>query len=101
MERSRFIAKLIGPILIAGGLGMMFNTAVYRAMFERGLHDHLLIYLSGVIALTAGLAIVALHNRWDWNWTVIITVFGWLAVIGGVVRMVAPEVIEQIGLSFL
>ena len=101
MERSRFIAKLIGPICIAGGLGMLFNTAVFKSMFERGLHDHLLIYLAGLIALTAGLAIVVLHNRWEWNWTVIVTLFGWLAVIGGIVRMVAPQVIEQIGEQIL
>jgi len=60
MERSRFIAKLIGPICIAGGAGMLFNTAVFKAMFERGLHDHLLIYIAGLIALTSGLAILAM-----------------------------------------
>ena len=97
MERSRFIAKLIGPICIAGGAGMLFNTAVYKTMFERGLHDHLLIYVAGLLALTGGLAIVILHNRWEWNWTVIITLFGWLATIGGIVRMVAPQFIEQMG----
>jgi hypothetical protein len=97
MERSRFIAKLIGPICIAGGAGMLFNTAVFKAMFERGLHDHLLIYIAGVIALTSGLAILALHNTWQCNWTVLITLFGWLATIGGIVRMVAPQFIEQLG----
>jgi uncharacterized membrane protein HdeD (DUF308 family) len=97
MERSRFIAKLIGPICIAGGAGMLFNTAVFKAMFERGLHDHLLIYIAGVIALTSGLAILALHNTWQCNWTVLITLFGWLAIIGGIVRMVAPQFIEQLG----
>lgn len=97
MERSRFIAKLIGPICIAGGAGMLFNTAVFKAMFERGLHDHLLIYIAGLIALTSGLAILALHNTWQCNWTVIITLFGWLATIGGIVRMVAPQLIERIG----
>jgi hypothetical protein len=97
MERSRFIAKLIGPICIAGGAGMLFNTAVFKAMFERGLHDHLLIYIAGLIALTSGLAILALHNTWQCNWTVLITLFGWLATIGGIVRMVAPQFIEQLG----
>lgn len=97
MERSRFIAKLIGPVCIAGGLGMLFNTAVFKAMFERGLHDHLLIYIAGLIALTSGLAILALHSKWECNWTVLITLFGWLAVIGGIVRMVAPQFIERLG----
>ena len=101
MERSHFLAKLIGPVFIAGGLGMLFNTTLYRAMFERALHDHMLIYLSGVIALPVGLAIVAAHNDWKWHWPLIITIVGWLAIIGGIVRMVAPQVVEQIGLSVL
>src|ERR1051325_3929350 len=101
MERSRFIAKLIGPVCIAGGLGMLFNGAVYKAMFEHALHDHLVIYLSGVIALTVGLAIVILHNRWEWNWTMAVTIFGWLAIIGGAVRMIVPQVIERIGMVLI
>ena len=101
MERSHFLAKLIGPVFIAGGIGMLFNTAVYRAMFERALHDHMIIYLSGVLALTMGLAMVAVHNDWKWHWPLIITIIGWLALIGGVVRMVAPQVIEAYGLAVL
>jgi len=101
MERSHFLAKLIGPVSIAGGLGMLFNTGVYRAMFERALHDHMFIYLSGVIALTIGLAIVIVHNDWKWHWPLIITMFGWLAVISGIVRMIAPQVVESYGLSLL
>ena len=101
MERSRFLAKLIGPVLIAGGVGMLFNSAVYRAMFERALHDHMLIYLSGILTLPAGIAIVVLHNDWKWRWPLIVTIIGWLAVIGGAVRMVVPQVIEWVGLSIL
>ena len=101
MERSHFLAKLIGPVFIAGGVGMIFNSVIYRAMFERALHDHMLIYLSGVIALPVGLAIVVTHNDCKWHWPLIITLIGWLAIIGGIVRMVAPQLIEQIGLSVL
>ena len=101
MERSHFLAKLIGPVFIVGGLGMLFNTSVYSAMFERALHDHVLIYLTGVLALVMGLAIVAVHNDWKWHWPLIITVIGWLALIGGGVRMIAPQVIETYGLAVL
>jgi hypothetical protein len=101
MERSHFLAKLIGPVFIVGGLGMLFNTAIYRAMFERALHDHMLIYLSGVLALVAGLAIVIMHNDWKWHWPLIVTLIGWMAVIGGIIRMATPQVIEGFGLSVL
>jgi len=95
MERSRFIAKLIGPVSICGGLGMLFNMAVFKAMFEHAIHDHILIYIGGVLALSVGLAIVAVHNEWKWQWPLIITLFGWVAVIGGIVRMIAPQFVEQ------
>ena len=38
--------------------------------------------------MTAGLAIVLTHNVWVANWPVLITVLGWLAAIGGAVRIV-------------
>ena len=101
MERSHFLAKLIGPVFVVGGLGMLFNTDPFRAMFERSLHDHMLIYLTGVLSLPAGLAIVVLHNEWKWRWPVMITVIGWLMVIGGIVRMLAPQMIETHGLSLI
>jgi len=101
MERSHFLAKLIGPVFIVGGLGMLFNAAAFRVMFERSLHDHMLIYLTGVLSLPAGLAIVVLHNEWKWHWPVMITVIGWLMVIGGIVRMLAPEMIQTFGLSLI
>jgi hypothetical protein len=101
MERSHFLAKLIGPVFIVGGLGMLFNAALFQVMFERSLHDHMLIYLTGVLSLPAGLAIVVLHNRWKWHWPVMITVIGWLMVIGGIVRMLAPQTIEAFGLSLI
>ena len=56
----------------------------------------LLIYLSGVLSLLAGLAIVIAHNRWSGGWPVIITVLGWLMVIGGVIRIVVPQVMQTV-----
>ena len=42
---------------------------------------------------------VNVHRFWGLQWPVIITVFGWLMVIGGVVRILAPQVVETIGLA--
>jgi hypothetical protein len=38
----------------------------------------------------AGLAIVRAHNVWSGGWRVVVTVLGWLAVIGGILRMFLP-----------
>jgi hypothetical protein len=43
-----------------------------------------------VILFVAGLAIVRVHNRWSGGWPVVVTVLGWLFVLGGLVRTLFP-----------
>lgn len=101
MQTSVFIARLLGPILLAIGIGLVVDRRGYRGMAQEFLASRALIYLAGLIALTAGLAIVLVHNVWVLGWPVIITVFGWLAVIGGVIRIVLPGRAAAIGARVL
>ena len=45
------------------------------------------VYLSGVLMFVAGIAIVRLHNHWVRDWTVLLSLSGWFAVILGLFRM--------------
>jgi hypothetical protein len=45
------------------------------------------IYLSGVLAFVAGLAIVRVHNLWRWNWETLVTLSGWGLLLLGLARM--------------
>jgi hypothetical protein len=101
MLASRYLAKLIGPLFLAIGAGMLLNGKIYSAMGEQYLASYALIYLSGLLALTFGIAIVLAHNVWTANWRVIITLFGWLAIIGGASRIVFPQFIQRIGATIL
>ena len=101
MPASIFLAKLMGPVIVAIGIGLLANAAVYRKMAEEGLRSHVLIYLSGVLTMTAGLAIVLAHNVWAADWRVLITLLGWLLTIGGAVRIVVPQQSEAMGRRFL
>jgi len=49
------------------------------------------VYLSGVLMFVAGLAIVRAHNQWRSDWTTLVTVSGWFALVLGVVRMFAAS----------
>ena len=96
MERSVLIAKLIGPVFLAAGLGLLLNQNTYWDMTEEVIRrttstDHLLYYFSGVLSMLAGLAVVNAHPLWVRDWRVIITIIGWLMLIGGIVRIVVPN----------
>ena len=60
-----------------------------------------LVYLAGVVALAIGLALVLTHNVWVADWRVIITLFGWMAMLAGVVRLMFPMGVERAGRTML
>jgi uncharacterized membrane protein len=97
MQTSRFLAQLIGPVLLVIGIGMLANRAGYRAMAQEFLKSRALIYIAGLLALVPGLALVLTHNVWAADWRLIVTLLGWLAVIGGVFRIVFPQEVTRIG----
>jgi hypothetical protein len=94
---SRFLAQLIGPTLLMIGLGILANRDGYRAMAHEFLQSRALIYLAGLLALVPGLAIVLTHNVWALDWRVLITILGWLSVVGGVFRVLFPLKVMAVG----
>ena len=99
MQSSTFIAKLVGPMFVVISVGMLTNQNTYHAIIGEFLHSGALVYLSGLLSLLAGLAIVHAHNSWRAEWSVIITILGWLMLIGGVLRIVFPHFTVSLGTS--
>ena len=91
MQPAVFIARLIGPALVVIGVGMLLNEATYAAMIAEAVRSPTTIYLSGLLSLLPALAILNVHRTWTADWRVIITILGWLMVIGGVIRIVLPQ----------
>jgi uncharacterized membrane protein HdeD (DUF308 family) len=90
MANSKTIAGLMGPTLVALAVSLLINLNSIAALVEPVSHDPALILISGVISFVAGLAVVRAHNSWTVNWTVLVTIFGWLLLIGGLIRMLFP-----------
>jgi hypothetical protein len=93
MTTSVFLARLLGPLLLAVGVGIFVNPKPFRTMAGEVVRSVTLVYLFGLADFAAGLAIVLTHNVWTANWRVLITLLGWLMLIRGAVRILAPEAI--------
>ena len=90
MAMSKAIAGLIGPTLVAIATGMLLNLGSFPAIAEQVSRDPALILVSGILLFIAGLAIVRAHNLWTGGWPVLVTILAWLAVLGGLVRILFP-----------
>ncbi len=91
MNTSLFLAKLIGPTLAVIGASILLNPKQFQAIAKEFMRNPALVFIIGHIALPAGIATVLVHNLWVKDWPVIITIFGWLAIIGGALRILAPQ----------
>jgi hypothetical protein len=101
MQTSLFLARLIGPVMLVIGLAVFANARGFRDMAEEFLVSRALMFLSGFLLMPAGLAIVLVHNVWTADWRVLITIFGWLNVIGGALRLFGPPLLVKTGKAML
>ena len=101
MSTSVFIARLIGPVMLVIGLAVFANQRAFRELAEEFLASRALTFLSGLLIMPAGLAIVLTHNIWDIDGSVVVAVFGCANAIGGAIRLAAPAYVMRRGSAFL
>ncbi len=77
-------------LVVIGG-GVLLIEANYAAMIREAAHSPTIIYLSGLLSLLPGLAILNVYRTRAADWRVTVTILGWLLVIGGVIRIVPPQ----------
>ena len=90
MILSKTIGGLVGPTLVAIAIAMLLNVGSMPLIAAQVARDPALILLSGILLLVAGIAMVRAHNVWSRDWTVLVTILGWLALLSGLARMFFP-----------
>ena len=84
MTNSKRIAGLLGPALIAVTISETINLQIWATNIAP------VVFLNGTLLFVAGLSIVRDHNRWTRGWPVLVTLTGWILLLGGLSRMFAP-----------
>ncbi|GAB4234874.1 MAG: hypothetical protein Kow0032_18990 [Methyloligellaceae bacterium] len=97
MDSSILIARFIGPVMLLTGISLFVNGDRFSRIFTELSESPGLIFIAGILALVLGIALVTFHNIWVMDWRAFITVYGWLALIGGVVRILFPDVAIKLG----
>ena len=87
------IFQIVSIVYITIGIGIFINPGFYKKLFEDFIENTAVMYLGGIMALTIGYLIVAFHNTWTKDLSVIITIVGWLALIKGILIFIQPKII--------
>lgn len=85
------IFQLLGLTYLAIGLGMSVNRNFYKVMINKMIDNESVLFVTGLLVFVIGYFLVAYHNIWSGGWTIVITIFGWLALIKGLMMVVIPK----------
>jgi len=92
MDISLFLAKFIGIFMIITSLFVMFRAKALHEVIDEYIKIHSATYFGGFVNLIIGLVLVLLHNVWKGEvWVVVVTVFGWIALLKGVFLLFMPH----------
>jgi hypothetical protein len=94
MDTSIFLAKFWGWYLIIFFLILSFNPTRIRQIFE-DLKDQKFVILAAFLAIIIGLLNILFHNKWEPDWTIIITLMGWGALIEGLFLFTFPNLVAK------
>jgi len=95
METSVFIARILGLCYLVVGAGLLLNRKAFQRVMEDFCKNAALVLYGGMFALIIGIVIILKHNIWAANWTVMITIIGWAALIKGIWIIVFPDMVSK------
>lgn len=90
MDNSIFLAKFWGYYLLLFFVVLSFNPKRIRQIFNDLKDEKFLIILS-FLSIIIGLINLLLHNIWEANWKLIITLIGWFSILHGLSLFVFPK----------
>ena len=99
MDNSIFLAKFWGWYLIIFFFILSLNPKRIKQIFN-DLNDEKFLILSSFLAIMVGLTNIQLHNIWEPNYKIIITLIGWISLFIGLALFIFPKPTIT-GLEFL
>jgi uncharacterized protein YjeT (DUF2065 family) len=85
------IFQIMGLVYLAIGAGMLISPGFYSIMIKKMIENEAVLFVTGLLVAVIGLILVSYHNIWNGGWTIVITIFGWLALLKGLMLVVIPE----------
>lgn len=95
MGTSVFIARIFGLCYLIIGACLLYNRKAFKRVMEDFCKNAALVFYGGIFALVIGVVLILTHNEWAANWTVIITIIGWIALIKGIWIIAFPDSVSK------
>lgn len=96
-----FLATVLGWYLVIISLFLLLRHEQVKSIVSDVVAQQGLFFIVAVITLILGLLMVASHNVWVAGWPVIVTIFSWLILISGIIRLICADTARSMARSFV
>lgn len=93
MDASLFLARALSLYFIIISVSAFINRAYILNVMNEAINQPHILLFRGVLSLILGIILILMHNIWEMNWHILITLIGWLVFIIGVYRVLFPQVV--------
>ena len=87
------LAKIMGPVIVAAGIGFLLHPKFYAKMVKDFEEHEGFTYFAGMLTMILGLIVVLNHNIWEFSAAGLITFFGWSSLVKGTIFLIAPNLL--------
>lgn len=100
MDISIYLARVFGIYLVITCLSILINKKHLLKILHDFSNNLGLVVFTGLIHLFLGLLIVIAHNVWAFDFRGVVTFIGWVGVVKGGLRLLAPTKVTRLGEEF-
>jgi cytochrome bd-type quinol oxidase subunit 2 len=93
---AMYIAQFISVIFLVMSFAIFFNADAYKKLIGEYVKSPALMNFAGFSSLVIGFLILKHHNNWEYNWSIVITLFGCISFVKGVMLVAFPNVLMNI-----
>jgi hypothetical protein len=91
MELSVLAARIIAAVYIASGIAVVLGRVNFSEIAEDFRESPALTFVAGSFGVITGIVLVGYHNLWVRDWTILITLIGWIMLVGGLSVVIFPQ----------
>ncbi len=90
-------AWIFGLYMMATGIGVVVQRDFFSEIVDELKASRLLTMITGILAYAVGVTTITLHNDWSGWLAVIVSLFGWAALIKGLIYLAYPRFVYTFG----
>jgi len=91
MSASIFLARVFGIYFIIVCMAVIFHFKYIQAVYDDMVSNKAHVFIGAFLSLIIGILVVVGHTMFVWDWRLLITLIGYLALFKGILLLFFPE----------